>query len=303
MIDIFLKTGGFLLTIFAGYMFKRIGLLKASDAAVLRKIMLNLTLPCVLAGSVQNMNLQAALFVPLIAGFVIAPIAIAFSLLVTRSRDRVTQGMYMLNIASFNVASVAVPFISAFFPAAALSIASIFDIGNAIYGTGGVYAYASCHVDTSRRFHILSVLNSARRSTPLMIYVPLLLLFLVGVRLPDGFYTLLRTFGSSNSFLAFFIIGLMIDFRLDREDLGEIIRALVMRYVFILPVIAVIWLLPIDLLVRQVLILSLLAPFSAVAAAFCANLGCKPQQTSMLNTLSIFTSMIATVAALLLWQI
>ena len=74
MTDIFLKTGSFLLMILAGYAFKRIGLLKASDAAVLRKIMLNLTLPCVLVSSVQSMNLQAALAVPLIAGFCIAPL-------------------------------------------------------------------------------------------------------------------------------------------------------------------------------------------------------------------------------------
>ena len=303
MTDIFLKTGGFLLTILAGYLFKRIGILKASDAAVLRKIMLNLTLPCVLAGSVQNMNLQADLLVPLIAGFIVAPVAIAFCHLVTRKKDKLTQAMYMLHLASFNVASVSVPFISAFMPAAALSISSIFDIGNAIYGTGGVYAYACCHVDSDKKFRIRDVLNSVRKSTPLMIYVPLLLLFLCGVRLPDGFYTLLKTFGSSNSFLAFFIIGMMIDFKLEKQDLGEILRALALRYVFLIPVLGLIWLLPIDLMVRQVLILSLLAPFSAVATAFCANLGCKPQQTGMLNTLSIFTSMAATVLMMILWGI
>ena len=302
MTDILLKTAGFLLTIFAGYMFKRIGLLKAADAAVLRKIMLNLTLPCVLAGSVQNMNLSADLLVPLIVGFITAPIAVAFCHLVARKKDRRTQAMYMLNIASFNVASVSVPFISAFMPAAALSVSSIFDIGNAIYGTGGVNAYASCRVDSSRKFRVLDVLNSARKSTPLMIYVPLLLLFLLGVRLPDGFYTLIRTFGASNSFLAFFIIGLMIDSSMDKADLGEILRALLMRYVFLLPMIAVIWLLPIDLLVRQVLILCLTAPFSSIAAAFCANLGCKPQQAGMLNTLSLFTSLATTVLFMIIWS-
>lgn len=302
MTEIFLKTGGFLLMILAGYMFKRIGILKAADAAILRKLMLNLTLPCVLAGSVQNMNLQADLLVPLCFGFIVAPIAIAFCHLAARKKDPRTKAMYMLNIASFNVASVSVPFISAFMPAAALSAASIFDIGNAIYGTGGVNAYASCHVDTFKKFRVLDVLNSARKSTPLMIYVPLLLLFLCGVRLPDGFYTLIRNFGSCNSFLAFFIIGMMIDFRLDKSDLGEILRALLMRYVFIIPVTLIVWLLPIDLMVRQVLILCLLAPFSSVAAAFCANLGCKPQQAGMLNTLSIFTSMAATVLMMIIWQ-
>lgn len=154
MTDIFLKTGSFLLIIFAGYMFKRLGILKASDAAVLRKIMLNLTLPCVLAGSVQSMTLQTDLLLPLVMGFITAPIAIAFCHIVTRKKDARTQAMYMLNLASFNVASVTVPFLSAFFPAAALSVSSIFDIGNAIYGTGGVYAYASCHVDKSQRFSI-----------------------------------------------------------------------------------------------------------------------------------------------------
>ena len=303
MTDIFLKTGSFLLIIFAGYMFKRIGLLKASDAAVLRKMMLNLTLPCVLVSSVQSMQLQSALIAPLIAGFCIAPPTIVFSLMVTRRKDKLTQALYMLNQASFNVASVTVPFVSAFFPAAALSVSGIFDIGNAIYNTGGVNAYAQCHVDTTKKFRILDVLNSARKSTPLMVYLPVLLLFLCGLRLPDGFYTLVRTFGNSNSFLSFFIIGLMIEFKLEKQDLGEVLRALALRYVMIAPLIAIVWLLPIDLLVRQVLILCLLAPFSAVASSYCANLGCKPQQASMLCTLSIFTSMIATVLALIIWNI
>ena len=303
MTDIFLKTGSFLLIILAGYIFKRIGILKAADAAVLRKIMLNLTLPCVLAGSVQSMQLQWALIVPLVAGFVVAPLAIAFCALVTRRKDNLTQAMYMLNLASFNVASVTVPFISAFFPAAALSVSSIFDIGNAIYGTGGVNAYVQCRVDTTRKFRIRDVLNSARKSTPLLVYIPVLLLFLCGVRLPDGVYTLIKTFGSSNSFLAFFIIGLMIDIRLDMRDLKEVVRALLLRYVMLIPLVAIVWLLPIDLMVRQILILSLLAPFSAVAATFCANLGCKQETTSLLNTLSIFTSMIATTLALMIWGI
>ena len=58
--EVLLKAGGFLLMILAGYLFKRTGLLKASDANTLKKIMLNLTLPCVMICGIQNMNLQLA---------------------------------------------------------------------------------------------------------------------------------------------------------------------------------------------------------------------------------------------------
>lgn len=303
MTEIFLKTGSFLLIILMGYLFKRVGVLKSADAVVLRKIMLNLTVPCVLAGSVQTMQLDPALLVPLLFGFGVAPLAIAFCIFVTRRKDIKTQAMYMLNIASFNVASVTVPFLTAFFPAAALTVSGIFDIGNAFYGTGGVYTYTSCRMDQSRKFRVLDVIKGMRKSTPLMVYLPMLLLFVMGVRLPDGFYTLIKPFGNANSFIAFFTIGLMIDIKVNLRDLGEILRTLLMRYLFLAPLMVLVWLLPLDLLVRQVLILTLLAPFSSLAAAFCANLGCKQEQASLLNTMSIFTSMIATVAMIMLWNI
>ena len=302
MEGILLKAGSFLLLILAGYSFKRIGLLKASDANILRKIMLNLTLPCVMVGGIQNMNIQLALIVPLIAGFVVGPAAVTFAVLVTRKKPPLTQAMYIINLASFNIGGFLLPILTAFFPASAVSISSIFDIGNGIYGTGGIFAYAQCKANPDAQFRLRDIFRSITRSTTLMVYIPMLILFLCGLRLPQGFYTLVQTFGNSNMFLSFFIIGLMLEIQLDLSDLGEVLRALAMRYLMAVPLALIMWSLPVDLLVRQVLVLCMITPFSSVSPSFCAALGCKAEQSCIMNALSLLISLIIVTVLMLVWQ-
>ncbi len=302
--DILLKAGGFLLMILAGYLFKRTGLLRASDANILKKIMLNLTLPCVMVGGIQNMNLQLALIVPLIAGFVIDPLFVAYAQFLFRKRDPQMKALGILNLSSFNIGSFLVPFLSAFFPASAVSISSMFDIGNGIYGTGGIFSYAQCVVNPDAQFRPRDLMHNILHSTTLMTYLPMLLLFLCGVRLPDGVYTLLRNFGSSNAFLAFFIIGLMLEIKLEKEDVGTILKLLFFRYSLSIPLAAAVWfLLPVDALVRQVLALCLLTPFSSVTPAFCASLGCKPSLASFVNALSLILTLTIVVTLMVVCQI
>lgn len=301
---ILLRAGGFLLMILAGYVFRQTGLLKVSDAAILKKIMLNLTLPCVMICGIQDMNLQPSLIAPLIAGFVIDPLYVLYAQLVFRKRDPKMKAMAILNLSSFNIGSFLVPFLSGFFPAAAVSISSIFDIGNGIYGTGGIFSYAQCVVNPEAQFRPRDLLHNLLHSTTLMTYVPMLLLFICGVRLPDGVYTLLRNFGSSNAFLAFFIIGLMLEIHLEKADIGTVLKLLLSRYALSIPLAAAIWfLLPVDQLVRQVLALCLLTPFSSVTPAFCASLGCKPALASFVNALSLVLSLTLFVALLAFWQL
>ena len=303
MEGILLKAGCFLLIILAGYTFKRIGVLKASDANVLRKIMLNLTLPCVMVGSIQSMNIQLSLLAPLIAGFIVGPAAVAFSVLVSRKKPRLTQAMYIINLSSFNIGGFLLPILSAFFPASAVSISSIFDIGNGIYGTGGIFAYAQTRANADAQFRVKDIFRSIIHSTTLMVYIPMLILFLCGLRLPAGFYTLVQTFGSSNMFVSFFIIGLMLEIKLDLSDLGEVIRALAMRYLMAVPLALIMWALPVDLLVRQVLVLCTLTPFSSVSPSFCAALGCKAEQASIMNALSLIISLVIVTVLLVVWQV
>ena len=303
MEGILLKAGSFLLLILAGYSFKQLGLLKATDAQVLRKIMLNLTLPCVMLGGIRNMQLQLSLLAPLIAGFVVGPLAVAFSIFVSRKKPRLTQALYIINLSSFNIGGFLLPILTAFFPASAVGISSIFDIGNGIYGTGGIFAFAQCRVNEDAQFRLRDVLRGILRSTTLMVYLPMLLLFLCGLRLPDGFYSLISVFGNSNMFLSFFIIGLMLEIRLDPADLGEVFRALALRYLMALPLAIGIQLLPIDLLVRQVLTLCTLTPFSSVSPSFCAALGCKGAQASIMNALSLIISLAIVTVLMIVWQV
>ena len=301
--EILLKAGSFLLIIFAGYMFKRLGILKVADAQVLRKIMLNLTLPCVMVSGLQTMEIQLSLVASLIAGFVIPPLSLLFALLITRKKPVLNQALYAINLSSFNIGGFLLPILTAFFPASAVGISSMFDIGNGVYGTGVIFSLVQCRVNSQAQFRARDILHGILHSTTIMVYIPLLILFLCGLRLPDGFFTLVRTFGNSNMFLSFFIIGLMLEIKLDPADLGEVIRALATRYLMVAPLAVIMWLLPIDQLVRQVLVLCLLTPFSSVSPSFCAALGCKSEQASIMNALSLVISLVAVIALMLVWQV
>ena len=296
-----LKAAGMGGMILAGYGLKRAGVLRGEDAQVLSRIILNLTLPAALIASFQSFRWDTG-FLSLVALAVVCNLLLlGLSLWLTRGQSLPARALVAMNLPSYNIGTFVLPFAQSFLPAQALIGVSMFDAGNCPMNSGVSYAVVSA-LGSGGRVRLGFVVEKLRRSVPFIVYLAMMLMGMLNLRLPDGLYQIMGWVGAANSPLAMLMIGLLFEAQVEREDRGQVVRILLLRYGCNLALAALVWLLPLSLLIRQVAVLSLLAPIPSIAMVYCEKCGCKASLYGVLNSLCIAISLCLTFVLLLLWQ-
>lgn len=176
---------------------------------------------------------------------------------------------------------------------------SMFDAGNSPFNCGGAYALTAA-LTGGERLTVRSVLGRMLRSVPFDTFLAILLLGLLGLRLPQTVYTVAGMFGQANAFLAMLMIGLLLEPRIPQESRSDVLRVVLLRYGFGLAASAVCWMLPLPAGVRQVLVLSLLAPVPSVSLAYCERCGCDSGAVGAIHSLCIPISLAFTLLVCLM---
>lgn len=294
-----IKTGGLLLIVALGYLLKRRGVFQQGDARLLSRIIVNLTLPGALLSSFSAFRLVPSLLAVLAAAAAANVLLLAVSALVTRGRPGPVRALYLLNAPSYNIGTFVLPFVQSFLPPDMLLAVSMFDAGNSPFNCGGAYALTAA-LTGGERLTVCSVLGRMLRSVPFDTFLAILLLGLLGLRLPQPVYTVAVMFGQANAFLAMLMIGLLLEPRIPQESRSDVLRVVLLRYGFGLAASAVCWMLPLPAGIRQVLALSLLAPVPSVSLAYCERCGCDSGAVGAIHSLCIPISLAFTLLVCLM---
>ena len=294
---ILVKAAGLVLMICAGYALKRLGVFHTEDANVLSRAIMNFTLPAALIVSFRDFRFETG-YLALIA--LAAAVNLALLLLGLRAakgRDAGCQTVYGLNVGSYNIGTFVLPLAQSFLPASAVVGVSMFDVGNAPFNLGLSYAVASAR-GRGERVQIGFVVKRLLRSVPFMTYLIMTAVSLAGLRLPGAVYDVASMVSGANAVLAMLMIGILFELRIERDKRRDVIRILLLRYVCNIAAAAAMWFVPLPLAIRQVAVLSLLAPITTVSVVFCEMGGGDPAVYSVVNPLSILISLVLTFLAL-----
>lgn len=106
-------------------------------------------------------------------------------------------------------------------------------------------------------------------SLPFDTYLLIIVLSVAGVRLPSELVAFTEPIANANSFLAMFMLGLMMSFSISHERMAKVARLVGLRAAFSVLLTCVIWLaLPIDQTMRALLTLLVWSPASALAPMY-----------------------------------
>ena len=298
METILVKAAGLALMIFAGYGLKRLGVFRTEDAKVISRIVVHLTLPAALITGFRTFHFDASYLALIVIALVSNFALLGVGLRRTRGGDLATRGLYALNVSSYNIGCFVLPFVQSFLPPEALVGVSMFDAGNCPVNSGVAYAIVSAR-SSGQRVRLGFVLDKLVHSVPFMTYLTLMVLSILGITLPEPVYQVASTVGGANTFLAMVMIGMLFEVRVEREDRRLILEILAVRYGCSLAMAALVWVLPLPLLIRQVSVLAMRAPIPSVTMVYCEKCGCKPSLYGVLNSLSIAVSLLLTFPLLL----
>ncbi len=303
MSDVFAKAFAFILIITLGYVLKRRGILRKEDRGPILNLVFYITLPCILISGFKTFEYSHSLFFAIFIG-IFANFGIFFVTYLTSLRLHSGGRKNAMMVPSgFSIGTFTIPFAATFLGSESLIIIAMFDIGNAIVGLGGLYALIAAVTGSEERGSLIDFFKRLFTSIPFITYSVMLIISLLGLTLPNEVYIITDIIGSGTIFLVMVVIGIMLEFDIQKDYIKEVIRLLFTRYIAIaLMVLILYFLLPLSLEVKKILIICLLAPPSTNSIIFSQKLGCPAKLISAVQSISIPISLIATSLLLLIWH-
>lgn len=288
MTGAYAKIVSYLLIVVLGYALKRLRLFRTEHAELISKIILNVTLPCVIITSFHSVIISGMFLAVLVLGFAYNLLMLAVgSLMARRAPDRDSGLTYSLFIPSQNIGIFGIPVAQACFSPAVVAGLCLFDIGNATIMFGPSFVIASARADGGRitaRYVIKKFLSSV----PFDIYIIVIAMSLLKITMPASVLTFAEICGAGNGFLAMLFFGIMLETKIERPHRLVISRITLIRLaasaLFAVPA----WfLLPLAADLRIAIVISLAMPTATATAVFAASLGVNKTLISGLSAVSL----------------
>ena len=296
MQDIVIRAGCFVAIIILGYLLRRAGFFKEGDFHVLTKIVLKITLPAAIVSSFSGKQIESSMLVISLLGLAGGLIYMGLGYLVHMKSDRKKQAFAVVNTSGYNIGNFTLPFVQSFLGPMGVITTSLFDIGNAFICLGGAYSIATVIQGSLKENPIKKIAVSLIKSVPFDCYIIMVVLSLLHISLPAPVVSFAEIIGNGNAFLAMLMIGVGFKISANMEQLAEVVKILVIRYgVALIFALGCYFLLPMQLEVRQTLMVLAFSPIASAAPAFTADLDGDTGLSSAVNSFSIVCSIICIV--------
>lgn len=302
MFDVLIKSLTFVLIIIIGYTFKKLRVLRKSDANILATIIMNITLPCALLTSANGIELNVVILVLIGIGIVSNTIMMIIGYVFSIKENNKLKAAFMINTSGYNIGNFVLPFIQSFFPGLGVVYLCSFDIGNALMGLGITYAVADHVASGENHFSIKELLKKLFSSIPFDVYVMIFILAIFKLKVPAPILSITSTIGAGNSFLAMLMIGLMLEIKISPTESKNVMKVLGLRILgTILIALITYFILPLPLLAKKILVIAYFAPLSTVSAVFTKKIGYEGDMSATANSLSIIISVVCMTVLLMIF--
>ncbi|WP_155962898.1 AEC family transporter [Streptococcus ruminantium] len=293
MAEILIRALGFLLVIALGYMLKLRKVVRREDAGIFSAIVMNVTLPCTILVSASSVQLGEGLLIPLLFGFAMNLVMDGIGYWEARGRGSRIQSIGLVQISGYNIGTFILPFVQAFFPVSYPVPVLLFDAGNALMVLGGNYTLAVGLDSEREKMRIASIVRNLFGSIPFAVYLPPFTFSSLNLQIPSRILSITPIAASANPFLAMLMLGILFDLKLDRKKIGRLIYLLCLRLCINILIGSIFYfLLPIDRMMKIMLLICLASPISVMSPVYALKLGSYSAEPANLNSLSILVSLV-----------
>ncbi len=292
MKEVLIKVVGFIFIILLGYICKKSSIVKKEDSTTIANIIMNITLPAAIIAGASNMTINISTLAIILLGFLGNIILMIIAYIAERKSTPVKQGIAMNNYAGYNIGNFGIPLISSFFQGSALQYMCMFDMGSAIMGLGGTYAYTKARVEGNGSVDIKYLFKTILKSRAINVYLVVFILGILSINIPKEIIDMASMIGSANSFLAMFLVGVVLDINISKEEVKSVAKILINRYMGNAIIALIVYcLLPLPLLARQIIVITLFTPLSTISVVYSKLLDDNDTIPPIANSVSIIVSM------------
>ncbi|QLK86628.1 AEC family transporter [Staphylococcus sp. 17KM0847] len=221
-----------LLLIAVGYMLKRLNFITGADSKVISTIVLNVTLPAVVIVNLNDVSLTPSLSILPVMMVLYGILTKVLIVLMFLKYTNEVRGTVAMMIASMNIGIFAYPLVQQIWPDKGLIYFGMADIGGAIVMFGLTYFVATYFKNMGGGLNPKLILSNMIKSVPLMTYIVMLILNVLSIRLSDNMIRFFDVLGQANLPLSMILLGVLMDFKLDRRYLPLTLKYLGLHYGF-----------------------------------------------------------------------
>ena len=298
MITILTKALCYIAIIVMGYVLRRRGFFGEEAFPVLSSLVIKVTLPATIIASAAGRTIDRSMLMLPLLGLGGGILYIIIAACIHARHPKEVRAFAALNTPGYNIGTFALPFTQSFLGPIGVATTSLFDVGNACICLGGAYGVAAT-IKAGEGFQVRRILRALVTSIPLLAHIITVTMNLLYIPIPDPVVSLAKIIGDANPFLAMLMIGVGFNLSAKRSQLGALARILIPRYVLgAILAAAFYFLLPLDLKVRQTLVILALAPMGSAAPGFTAELKEDVGLSSAITSISIVISIVIIVTLL-----
>ncbi|MDC7232716.1 MAG: AEC family transporter [Spirochaetales bacterium] len=279
--------------ILLGYFLKRIGLVKGEDSAPLSRIVMNVTLPALILLTLTDAHLKRELIILPLIPIVIGILGYGAGLFLFRKLPPEQKGVLLMGTMGLNLGLFAYPLFRGLFGDTGVEVAALLDVGNAVAIFGLCYLAGERYapVQSGEKRGVAGVLKVFLTSVPFMSYVVSLVVNLAGLRLPEFLISWLTILSHANQFLVLIVLGLVLSFDWRHHLSKGLIMLLLLRYSLALAAGFIFWnILPLDYLIRKIVVLSLVLPTGFSIVPFSIDFGYDRDSAGAMMNITLIVS-------------
>ena len=298
MIDILLRSAGYVAVMVLGFLLRRGGVLRPEDLRVISTLVIKVTLPAAVIINFSGKEVDLSQLSVALLGLVFGCLCMAVGFLLNRRGTAEEKAFAVLNYSGYNIGNFTMPFVQSFLGSGGVIVASLFDVGNAMVCLGGSAAIA----DTLRSGGQLSLKKLAAamsRSVCFLTYIVMTVLTLLHIALPETLLQWISIPAGANVFLSMLMIGVGFSGVQSSGHWKAIRRFLLGRYGLSVVLALFCWfVLPFGAEIRRTLVVLLFAPLASANLPFTREMEGDVGLSSAMSSVSILCSIVCMVTLL-----
>ncbi|UOQ47072.1 AEC family transporter [Gracilibacillus caseinilyticus] len=195
-----------------GYLLKRMNIVKEKDGEGIARVIFNLTLPCLIIVTFNDMEFTPSLFYLIVIAFIYGVFNALAGLFVFRKHSKDMKGTFGMMVPGLNIGLFAYPLVEGLFGFEGLQYFGMFDVGNAFIVFGLSYIIAGVYAGNAGMLETRSIILKLAKSIPLQTYLIMCLLNIFNFSLPDEVLNVTSVISVANMPLSLLLLGLYLNF-------------------------------------------------------------------------------------------
>ncbi|WP_066187319.1 MULTISPECIES: AEC family transporter [Gracilibacillus] len=276
-----------------GYVLKRVQLVKEKDGEGIARVIFNLTLPCLIIVTFNDVTFAPSLFYLVVIAFVYGLICAGLALFVFRKHSREVKGTFGMMVPGLNIGLFAYPLVEGLFGLEGLKYFGMLDVGNAFIVFGLTYIIAGYFASGSGTLEMRSIAVKLSKSVPLMTYFLVCLINLFGLSLPSTFIDITNVISVANMPLSLLLLGLYLNFSFAKGYGKMLVAFLATKYgLGLIMGTACYLLLPVDEMFKFTLLIGFILPTPASVLPYSIMFGYNQRLVGTASNLTMIVSFV-----------